>query len=184
MHQLCIFRARVHGSPSPSGLFSLSCVTAYCACDSLEQNSVHSDSQFVLGTSHCLLLAVVNHVTFNADEEVNVGPEGSIAATAGGSNTTVLLRTDLEPCAPNAVLHSIRSLLKPVDFVLPDSAAPRAVTAEGVTLSPRFESAYIVQGSLVGFFLLNFDLESRCAIEPNDPIHIRLLSTSEISMGE
>lgn len=71
------------------------------------------------------------HETFNEDEDVNVGPEGSIAGTSGGSNTTVLLETDLEPCAPNAVLHSIRSLLKPVDFVLPDSAAPRAITQDG-----------------------------------------------------
>lgn len=77
---------------------------------------------------HVCLGAGVEYPTFNPGKNVTleVGDTG-----ASGDWSTSLFEPDLEPCAPDAVLHSIRKMLKPEGLVLPESAAPRTPTPAG-----------------------------------------------------
>ena len=76
---------------------------------------------------------------------------GSNAGEAG-SGSIGLIDEDLSACAPNSTLHTIKGLLLPDDFELPETAQPRALDAqdgvEGRAVPPGDDAKSDSGGSL------------------------------------
>jgi hypothetical protein len=92
----------------------------------------------VLLTIHfpeCVRAAGALHQTVNPDETVALSADEGVGAHF--ADTVSLEQLDLNACAPDAVLHTIRTLLKPKGLTLPKSADPRTPTEEGVPLSSQ-----------------------------------------------
>jgi hypothetical protein len=83
----------------------------------------------------CALCAGAVHQTVNPDETVTLSADEGVGAHF--ADTVSLEQLDLNACAPDAVLHTIRTLLKPKGLTLPKSADPRTPTEEGVSLSSQ-----------------------------------------------
>jgi hypothetical protein len=143
---------------------------------------------------HCMQrkLTYEDLANMDVDEEVETLLEGavlkpSVAPTAStltseGLGSIGLLESDLDACAKDSVLHTVKGLIVPAGITLPPSAAPRSLEGEGGGggsggLSTIARYSIIAAGVLLGVTLLGVIMYFLCCArakpaEPDNTINM------------